>query len=73
MLKKTQHAFTHHTHTIADLKALYAEETEGLVQSSLSARLLRLMEVVFQVFLHLLSTAGTGGSEEGRLHFSMHE
>ena len=43
------------THTIADLKALYAEETEVFVHLFVSECLLRLVEVVFQVFLYLLS------------------
>lgn len=42
-------------HTIADLKALYAKETEVLVHLFVSECLLRLVEVVFQVFLYLLS------------------
>ena len=49
------------THTIADLKALYAEETEVLVHLFVSECLLRLVEVVFQVFLYLLSATERRG------------
>ena len=51
----TQHAYIYPTHT-ADLKALYAEETEVLVHLFVSECLLGLVEVVLQVFLYLLST-----------------
>ena len=54
------------THAVY-LKALYAEETEVLVQFSPGEYLLRLVEVFLQVCLHLLSAAGReGGRGEGR-------
>ena len=58
------------THAVY-LKALYAEETEVLVQFSPGEYLLGLVEVFLQVCLHLLSAAereggGKGGREEGR-------
>jgi len=48
-------SYSHTTHLTCatHLKALYAEQTEVLVQ--FSPCLLRLVEVFFQVYLHLLS------------------